>query len=118
MKYSLRSLMPKRSWFQFSIKTMMAATTLIALALWVGLAYRSHQQFCWSKAVHYVEEMVKSRCVDRVYWPYNPNLTAEQRDTVRLDQFHVRMGNQWDHAQWRPWERLWIDETPPPKEAP
>jgi hypothetical protein len=31
MKYSLRSLMPKRSWFQFSLKTMLVAMTLICL---------------------------------------------------------------------------------------
>ena len=109
---------PKRRWYQFSLKTVLASVTLVAGVLGAGLAFRGHQQFCWSRAVHYLEIMVDRRDWERVYWPNNPNLTAEHRDTVRLDDFHVRLANQWDHAQWYPWERLWIDETPPPKEAP
>jgi hypothetical protein len=33
MKYSLRSLMPKRSWFQFSLKTLFVLLTAAALLL-------------------------------------------------------------------------------------
>lgn len=119
MKYSLRNLMPKRSWFQFSLKTMLLATTLIAGALGAGLAFHSHQQFCWSRAVHYIEELVASGCLDRAFWEADdPNLTAEQRAAVRLDEFNGHFANQWDHARWRPWERLWIDETPPLDSSP
>jgi hypothetical protein len=33
MKYSLRSLMPKRSWFQFSLKTLLVVMTLFGVVL-------------------------------------------------------------------------------------
>ena len=41
MKYSLRSLMPKRRWFQFSLKTLLLAVVVMAAALsWYGYRLR------------------------------------------------------------------------------
>ena len=68
---------PKRRWYQFSLKTMLVVLTLVSGGLGAGIAIRSHQQFCWARAVHYIEESVKSVSLDRVFWPNNPNLTAE-----------------------------------------
>ena len=110
---------PKRRWYQFSLKTLLVVVTVVAGVLGAGLALQSHQHFCWSRAVHYIDESVDDGTLDRVFWKANdPRLTAEQRAAVRLDEFNIRLANQWDHAQWYPWERLWIDETPPPKDTP
>jgi hypothetical protein len=46
MKYSLRSLMPKRSWFQFSLKTLFIATALASLPL----CWWNHRSFCQHQA--------------------------------------------------------------------
>jgi hypothetical protein len=43
MKNSLRSLMPKRSWFQFSLKAMMLGMTLVSVPLaWLA---HDHNEF-------------------------------------------------------------------------
>jgi len=33
MKYSLRNLVPKRSWFQFSLRTLLATVTVVCILL-------------------------------------------------------------------------------------
>jgi hypothetical protein len=47
MKFSIRDLLPRRRWFQFSLRTLMTAPLFVALGWWwVTWPTRTAEQFC------------------------------------------------------------------------
>jgi hypothetical protein len=96
MKYSLRSLMPKRRWFQFRLKTILVAPTLFA----VGLGGR----------IEYLRRMATfhGREANQFYMKYEREGRHEDFDeTVR----HLQLRDSYNAAIFRPWAP--VDFTPP-----
>ena len=93
---------PKRRWYQFSLRTLMAVVTLVAGVLGMALGFRSHKQFCSSQCSYYFLRAVHME-------PDDPQFSSvEAWKAARLDT--LRLASAWYHAEWRPWERLWIDD--------
>jgi hypothetical protein len=57
MKYSLRSLMPKRSWFQFSLKTVMVGMTMLCIGPGGYVAYQQSKARSQKAAVEAIEKL-------------------------------------------------------------
>ena len=86
---------PKRRWCQFSLRTLLVVTTLSALPL------------CWWNH--------RSFCLRRIEFYSSVSLGADTpwQQAVRRIEFHQHTADAYQRAIWRPWLRLWIDETPP-----
>ena len=114
MKYSLRSLMPKHRWFQFSLKAMFIVLTLGGVSLGCWNNYR----YCVHKAVdHHTEACKWWLGVHFVYTGSESDESLKQRSKIsetcsQHRKYHEQLEVAYKAAAWRPWERLWIDETP------
>jgi len=85
---------------KYSLRSLFLVVTLAAIACgwWVHRRY----------------------CLDRELWHVRRHLDAlTQNEPMREKSvFHQKVANDYRRALWMPWVRLWIDETPPPEEAP
>lgn len=101
---------PKLRWYQFNLRGLFAIITVVALGTAAGIAWRSHQQFCREQANKHTS-IAENEWQN---WYSIPLPTLEQnKQQIALMDYHQRQIRAYDHAIWRPWERLWIDETPP-----
>jgi hypothetical protein len=69
MKYSLRSLMPKRSWFQFSLKTMLVGMTALCIGPLSFVANERSKAKRQKAAVEAIEKLGGSVEYDRTVPP-------------------------------------------------
>ena len=145
---------PRRRWYQFSLRMLLAALTLAA----IGSAWWKHRSDCLERCHLHAER--NADCAKRMFGPY-----SELRDDVWMDlgpafltatisngsdsySYHLQtaptssgydrwfltvesgklpeaeqriqkelihegeLADRYFHALWRPWERLWIEETP------
>lgn len=105
--------MHNRRWYQFNLRGLFAIITVVAL----GSAWMNHWSYCRQRWSHFVQAN------DSVALGYKPAAQRSSKDSKawllemdRIDQWrehNVRMAEAYRRAIWRPWERLWIDETPP-----
>ncbi len=101
----------KRRWYQFSLKTLLVAVTVAAIGMGTGAGWWNHRQFCRERADQHVKGDHLLFGAELLDW----NRPEERRGWAKAGRnYHQRLANDYEHAIWRPWERFWIDETPPP----
>ncbi len=94
---------------------------VITTAAAVGAAWLSHRSYCLRQWSRY--EQAGDRIV--LEGSLGPNATEADRQAWKrkmayealLRDHPSRLAKQYRHAIWFPWERLWIDESPPQLEA-
>jgi hypothetical protein len=110
MKYSLRSLMPKRSWFQFSLRTLLVVMTLAALL---------------TGRITYVQRMADFHRTERVKVQKHRNYLrtvsfhTPPKEWSRLESMearHAQLVTEYQRAVWQPW--MLVQEPPLQSSAP
>jgi len=118
MKYSLR---PKRSWFQFSLKTLLVGMTAVGLVLGIG----GRASYLTQRAEFHDAEWL--RCIDSMIEIYHqkhgakaidqksfeelmgPDGTTRIRQLVAQSERHKVIAEDCRRAVFRPW--VIVDET-------
>ena len=98
---------PKHRWYQFSLGALLTLMTLFCL----GLAeWLNHRAFCLSQSQRF---RPWSDRFDGILWSsYEPQEVWERK--LELEERQRQTAAAYRHAIWYPWERLWIDNPPPP----
>jgi hypothetical protein len=108
MRYSLRSPIPKRHWFQFSLKTLMAG--MLAIGLLLGVLGRI--QFMRNQAKFHEQEyfrFIDSALEIRRNEPQNADNENRIRELIAISQCHRAIAESYRLAANRPWRV--VDET-------
>jgi hypothetical protein len=109
---------PKRRWFQFSLGALLTLMTLFCLGM---AAWLNHRAFCLSQS-----ERFRPRSDGILIGGYMvPGGTKADHDAwkrrmderSKLKERQRQTAAAYRHAIWYPWERLWIDNPPPPDKA-
>jgi hypothetical protein len=119
MKNSL-SAKPNRRWYQFGIRTLFVAMTLVGL----GSTWWVHAQFCLRQAANY--RLMANRPYFPAFFSGPPSMWDEHasdeeikmKRAQKLSNHYEGLATTYCHAVWFPWERLWIDETTPRELTP
>jgi hypothetical protein len=114
-RFSIRELMPKRRWFQFSLGTALLVMTLTG----VSLGWSNNYRFCKQKAAdHHTEACWLWLGGHFVTTGSESEESLKQRSKISEScshrrEYHEQLKSAYEAAAWRPWERLWIDDKPP-----
>jgi hypothetical protein len=117
MKYS-------NSGMKYSLRSLMIEITLVAVIAGVFVAWRDHRVICLERAAYHRSNIVKlSDSITLVPALYGVDEGEESKLRDVLAQFEAEYNKQrlenasheakdsaYQHAVWRPWERLWIDD--------
>ena len=103
MKFSIRDLLPKRRWFQFSVKTLIVVITL------VGIVFGR---------VAYLRHMAEFHRREAERWSLQlkgPILNGRDKDyPTRVFDYHGRLWLDYSHAAYRPWVIVYEPPEPSP----
>ena len=99
---------------KYSVRSLMIVVTLAAVAAGAVGACRGHRQFCRERSNFHYDIAAKS--TEELYNYRFPD-GEQERWKAKIDS-HCRLGEIYDHAIWRPWERLWIDDREAPSYPP
>ena len=90
----------------------MIVVTLVAACIGVVTGWWNHRKFCRERAFTHVE--ASALAFYDLELRADRNHTSEEKKQLGLkNDYHNRLANAYDHAIWRPWERMWIDESLP-----
>lgn len=102
----------KHRWCQFTLRTLLITVTLLGGMLGFVAGFNRHQQFCRSRTDHHIEKVFTLISLLSSHEPRFSTLKEREEAELKVKDY-VRLVQAWDRAQWRPWERLWIDEMLP-----
>ena len=91
---------PKLRWYQFSLRTLMVAAAVVALAA----TWWNHRNYCLTRAREH-----DLSTLPILTSPARAFRSVPREETMRLER-HRRMAGEYRRAVWLPWERLWIDD--------
>lgn len=115
--------MPKRSWFQFSLKGLLILVTAVAILLGWRLAFLKRQA-AFHRSERDLHQSEMNRCLEiskkRSWEIIEGSGNQEDLDSARVDlkkqvelfNFHRDLEFSYSQAIYRPW--MLIDETPRP----
>jgi hypothetical protein len=113
---------PKRRWYQFSVLTLLMFITAVAAVVGSAQAWRSHRRFCIERTTYHGEmhskAMVGSLSFPNFELSVDEQIERQEAESAYLKEkrrYHLRLNNAYYDAIWRPWERIWIDESSPPE---
>jgi len=102
---------------KYSLRSLMIVVTLVATCIGVVTGWWNHRRFCREQAFKHVK--ASAHAFYDLALRADTNLTSEEKKLLGLkNDYHTRLANAYDHAVWRPWERMWIDESPPEGMSP
>jgi hypothetical protein len=97
---------PKRRWYQFSLKTMLAMMTAACVATGSTIGCRSHRHYCLEQA-DYHRVNARWRIIQ-----IGDGFDAQKKEHEATSAEELRSAAFYDRALWQPW-LLWSTDAPP-----